>query len=140
MNFIRSIGSYGKGRGEFNDPFDIKFDSAGNMYVAEYSNERVQVMDTSGCFIRVFGQEEKGKLKAPSALHIVEKYVYVSDFRGHCIVVYETSGQFVTSFGRRGHEEGEFYCPFCITSCADGFIHVCDLGILGTQEFRYCRK
>ena len=52
LNFIRSIGSYGKGRGEFNDPFDVKFDSAGNMYVAdEYSNERVQVMDTSGVFI-----------------------------------------------------------------------------------------
>ena len=45
----------------------------------------------------------------------------------HCIVVYETSGQFVTSFGRRGHKEGEFNHPFCITSCADGFIHVCDL-------------
>ena len=53
--------------------------------------------------------------------------MYVSDYSGHCIVVYETSGQFVTSFGRRGHEEGEFDCPFCITSCADGFIHVCDL-------------
>ena len=42
------------------------------------------------------------------------------------IVVYETSGQFVTSFGRCGHEEGEFCYPYCITSCADGFIHVCD--------------
>ena len=52
--------------------------------------------------------------------------MYVSDHIGHCIVVYETSGQFVTSFGRRGHEEGEFDYPYCITSCADGFIHVCD--------------
>ena len=125
LNFIQSIGSYGKGR-----PLDVKFDSAGNMYVAEYNNKRVQVMDINGRFIRTlnFGQEENGKLSGPSALHIIDKYVYVSDWSGHCIVVYETSGQFVTSFGRCGHEEGEFCFPVCITSCADGFIHVCDSG------------
>ena len=126
LNFIQSIGSHGKGSGEFNDPHDVKFDSAGNMYVAEYGNKRVQVMDINGRFIRAFGQEGKGKLSASSALHIIDNFVYVSDYIVHCIVVYETSGQFVTSFGRRGHEEGEFDHSYCITSCADGFIHVCD--------------
>ena len=126
LNFVRSIGSRGKGRGEFDALFDVKFDTAGNMYVAEESNGRVQVMNTSGQFIRVFGQEGEGKLRRPSGLHIADKYVYVSDLSGHCIVVYETSGQFVTSFGRPGREEGEFRGPFCITSCVDGFIHICD--------------
>ena len=126
LNFIRSIGSRGKGRGEFSAPYDVKFDNAGNMYVVEFGNERVQVMDINGRFIRAFGQEGKGKLRGPSALHIADNFVYVSDWSGHCIVVYETSGQFVTSFGRCGHKEGEFDRPFCITSCADGFIHVCD--------------
>ena len=126
LNFVRSIGSRGKGRGEFGAPYDVKFDTAGNMYVAEFINRRVQVMDTSGQFTRVFGQEGEGKLHRPSGLHIADKYVYVSDLSGDCIVVYETSGQFVTSFGRRGGKEGEFYNPYCITSCADGFIHVCD--------------
>ena len=126
LNFVRSIGSHGKGRGEFNKPYDVKFDTAGNMYVAEQGNGRVQVMDTSGQFIRVFGQEGEGILRRPSGLHIADKYVYVSDFINHCVVVYETSGQFVTSFGRPGQKEGELCGPFCITSCADGFIHVCD--------------
>ena len=125
LNFIR-FGSYGKGRGEFNAPRDVKFDSAGLMYVAEYRNKRVHVMDINGRFIRAFGQEGKGKLRVPSALHIIDNIVYVSDFMADCIVVYETSGQFVTSFGRYGHREGEFNCPRYITSCADGFIHVCD--------------
>ena len=127
LNFVRSIGSRGKGRGEFGAPHDVQFDTAGNMYVAEWGNERVQVMDTSGQFIRSFGQEGEGKLCVPSGLHIADKYVYVSDWRDDCIVVYETSGQFVTSFGRPGCNEGEFLRPICITSCADGFIHVCDL-------------
>ena len=107
LNFIRSIGSHGKGRGEFGAPDDVKFDTAGNMYVAEWGNARVQVIDSSGHFIRFFGQEGKGKLSRPSALHIVDKYVYVSDISGHCIVVYDTSGNFVTSFGRCGRKEGE---------------------------------
>ena len=135
LNFIRFIGSCGEGRGEFYEPCDVKIDSAGNMYVAEFRNGRVQAMDINGRFIRAFGQEGKGKLSAPLALHIVDNFVYVSDWSGDCIVVYETSGQFVTSFGRCGHEEGEFDRPFCITSCADGFIHVCDLGNNRVQIF-----
>ena len=123
LNFVRSIGSHGEGRGEFIKPLDVKFDAAGNMYVAEWGNGRVQVMDRSGQFIGKFGG---GKLGQPSGLHIADKYVYVSDFSGCCIVVYETSGQFVTSFGRHGQNEGDFDSPYCITSCVDGYIHVCD--------------
>ena len=69
------------GRGEFDAPLDVKFDTAGNMYVhvAEWGNKRVQVMDISGHFIRSFGQEGEGKLIGPSALHIADKFVYVSD-------------------------------------------------------------
>ena len=126
LNFVKSIGSCGEGRGEFYAPHDIKFDAAGNMYVAEFSNGRVQVLDTSGQFIQEFGQEEERKLSGPSGLHIVDKIVYVSDWSGHCIVVYETSGQFVTSFGMYGQNKGEFQGPRCISSCANGYIYVCD--------------
>ena len=132
LNFVRSIGSRGSGRGEFDLPLDVKFDTAGNMYVAEWRNKRVQVMDSSGRFIREFG---RGKLSRPSGLLIADKYVYVSDISGDCIVVYETSGQYVTSFGRYGWNDGEFQNPNCITSCIDGFIHVCDWGNDRVQIF-----
>ena len=126
LNFVRSIGSRGKGRGEFNAPHDVKLDTAGNIYVTDCKNSRVQVLDNSGHFIRTLGDEGERKLSQPSGLHIADKYVYISDRGSHCIVVYETSGQFVTSFGRLDQNEGEFNLPFCITSCVDGFIHVCD--------------
>ena len=61
LNFVRSIGSCGKGRGEFNAPDDVKFDTAGNVYVAEINNRRVQVLDSSGHFIRAFGGGRRGK-------------------------------------------------------------------------------
>ena len=79
LNFIQFIGSRGKGRGEFITPHDVKFDTDGYMYIAEYGNERVQVLDRSGHFIRAFGEEGKGKLCRSTALHIVDKYVYVHD-------------------------------------------------------------
>ena len=126
LNFVRSIGSRGNGRGEFNAPLDVKFDTAGNMYVAEFKNSRVQVLDSSGHFIRAFGEEGEGKLSGPSGLHIADRHMYVSDRSGDCIVVYETSGKFVTRFGGCSQKEGELNRPFCITSCVDGFIHVCD--------------
>ena len=126
LNFIRSIGSLGNGKGELARQYDVAFDTAGNMYVVEYGNNRVQVLDSSGRFIRIFGQEGEGKLSGPTALRIADKYAYVSDLLNHRIVVYETSGQYVTSFGRHGEGEGEFKFPFCITSCVSGCIYVCD--------------
>ena len=126
LNFFRSVGSHGKESGKFNAPQDVKFDTAGNMYVAEWENGRVQVLDSGGHFIRSFGQEGEGKLIGPSCLCIVDRNVYVSDQSAHCVVVYETSGQFVTSFGSHGQNDGEFWHPRCITSCFDGFIHICD--------------
>ena len=123
LNFDRSINSYDEGKGEFITPQDIKFDTAGNMYVAEWGSGKVKVIEKCGHLVQEFGE---GELKQPSSLHIADKYVYVSDLKGHCIVVYDTLGEFVTSFGRLGQNEGEFYCPFCITFCVDGYIHVCD--------------
>jgi len=92
-------------------------------------------MDSSGQFMRAFGLEGEGKLSRPTALHIADKYVYVSDHWQHRIAVYQTSGHFVTSFGRRGHGEGELNYPYCITSCANGFIHVCDIRNSRVQIF-----
>ena len=126
FNFIRSIGSCGKGRGKLDTPWDIKFDSTGNMYITDYRNERVQVLDSSGHFIRLFGQEGEGRLSGPVSVLIADQYVYVSDIEQHRIVVYTSSGQFVTSFGERGQKEGQFLCPFSITSCTDGYIYVSD--------------
>ena len=124
LNFIRSIGSRGSGREEFDRPRDVAFDTTGNMYVV--GNDTVQVMDSSGQFVRMFGQEGEGRLSRPTALHIADKYVYVSDRRSDRIAVYLTSGQYVTSFGRYGKGEGEFGYACCITSCFSGCIYVCD--------------
>ena len=72
-------------------------------------------MDRSGRFVQMFGEE--GIKHGPTAIHIVDKYVYVCE--GIHILVYETSGWFVTSF-TIGYDEWSRN----ISSCADGFIYV----------------
>ena len=143
LNFIQYIGSHGAGSGKFNQPYDVAFDTAGNMYVVEYRNRRVQVLNGSGQHIREFGKDERNVfpieihdekyLKAPTAIHIADDYVYVSDWG---IAVYQTSGHFVTSFGYKrgglyqygwqGHGEEVLSSPRYITTCTNGLIHVCD--------------
>ena len=126
LNFDRSIGSFGNGKGKFDTPKDVKFDTDGNMYVADFGNKMVQVLDFKGDFIRVLDEERVGGIYKPSGLCIINDYVYMSDYDTNSIVVYKTSGQFVTKFGGNGKNEGEFLHPRYITSCADGFIYVCD--------------
>ena len=110
----------------------VMFDAAGNMYVSEQGNSRVQVMDKQGQFIQKFGE---GKLQGASGLHNADKYVYVCDWNSDCIVVYETSGQFVTSFGRPGKNKGEFCGPCSITFCVNGCMYVCDYWMKRVQIF-----
>ena len=96
----------------------MKFDTAGNMYVAEWGNARVHVLDSSGHFIRAIGEEGEGKLSQAFGVLIADQYVYVAT--GDRIVVYKTSGQFVTSFGRYGQKDGEFDTAIYITACTNG--------------------
>ena len=113
LNFFDSIGSHGTGRGELYSPLDIKFNSTGNMHITEWGNRRVQVMNSSGYFIQLFGQEGEGRLIGPASVLIADQHVYVSDIRQECIVVYTSSGQFVTSFG----EGTPIYIAFCSDQC-----------------------
>ena len=131
LNFVRSIGSHGEGREEFDEPQDVWFDTAGNMYVAEWGNGRIQVLDGNCKFKHEFGREGS----RPSGLTIADRYVYVSDLSGHYIAIYDTSGQFVAAFGRDGTKEGEFQGLRVINTCVDVFIHVCDSGNNRIQSF-----
>jgi hypothetical protein len=49
-------GSQGEADGEFNNAFGLTIGQDGNLYVADYQNHRVQVLDKNGSFIRKFGE------------------------------------------------------------------------------------
>jgi NHL repeat len=51
-NWIKSWGEPGTGPGQFNVPHSIATDDAGNVYVADRGNGRIQVFDGDGKFLR----------------------------------------------------------------------------------------
>jgi hypothetical protein len=63
-----SYGSSGSGDGEFQYAYGITIGQDGNLYVADRSNHRVQVLDKNGSFIRKFGENGSapGQLNSPT--------------------------------------------------------------------------
>jgi DNA-binding beta-propeller fold protein YncE len=51
-NWVKSWGEPGSGPGQFNTPHSIATDDAGNVYVADRGNGRIQVFDGGGRFLR----------------------------------------------------------------------------------------
>ena len=136
LNFIQTIGSLGSGLGQFDGPYDLDFDSEGKAYISDKNNHRIQMIDTSSQFVRQFGHEKgKGQLVGPTALHVMEQFVYVSDIGRDCVIVYQTSGQFVALLGKHGGGEGELHKPSGIVSDQNGFVYVAYIGNNSVQVF-----
>jgi len=51
-NFLATWGGEGAGPGEFRQPHSIVTDARGNLYVADRSNQRIQVFDANGKYLR----------------------------------------------------------------------------------------
>jgi sugar lactone lactonase YvrE len=61
----KKVGSWGKagtGNGQFNNAFGLATDKAGNVYVADSDNRRVQVFTSKGTFVRKMAQTDTSVL------------------------------------------------------------------------------
>ncbi len=73
--FIKAWGKKGKGPGEFDTPHSLAMDSAGRLFVADRSNNRIQIFDQEGKFLAEWKQFGR-----PSGLFInKEDILYVAD-------------------------------------------------------------
>jgi hypothetical protein len=55
-NFIKTFGQVGSGDGEFKSPHVLAFDSQGRLFVADRSNNRVDIFDQDGKFLAAWRQ------------------------------------------------------------------------------------
>ena len=123
LEYMNGFGCHGNRGGEFNYPNDIAQDGAGNLYVSDCRNHRVQVFDCNGQFLFAFSKRGASKpLRYPYGICIdFDQFVYVCDWGNNCVSVFMTSGEFVTSFG-------QFSWPTGIVIDDDGFVYVADYG------------
>jgi DNA-binding beta-propeller fold protein YncE len=111
--WIMNWGQRGAEQGQFDTPHGIAIDAEDNVYVADRGNERIQVFDTEGTFLR-----QITGVGAPSAICISpppNQRLFVSnsnptdniDVAGE-IYVLSLDGRILGQFGRAGKMLGEF--------------------------------
>lgn len=80
----------------FNGPRDVVLDSEGNMYIVDYSNNRIQKLSPGGEYISTIGREGQGPgdLSRPYSIDIdSDDNLYVLDSRNRRIQIFNTKGE-----------------------------------------------
>ncbi len=85
-----SIGKEGKGNGEFYYPTDIQITEK-EIIVADAYNNRVQVLDKEGNFIRMFGQDLG--MNAATGIYKNNEELFITDFENDRVLVLDTLGK-----------------------------------------------
>jgi DNA-binding beta-propeller fold protein YncE len=101
--FITSWGGKGKAPGQFEVAHGIAIDGKGLLWVTDRENQRIQVFDQNGAFIR-----EMKYAGLPCSVDIGREYVYmVNGFAGQVLRM-DLSGKVLAAVGRPGKGLGEF--------------------------------
>lgn len=89
-SLILSWGGKGSEPGKFNDPTGIAVTPT-EVFVSDARNNRIQVFDKEGNFLRAFGQEHLGR---PMNLDIANNTLYVPDYFKDVVHVFSLAGQY----------------------------------------------
>jgi DNA-binding beta-propeller fold protein YncE len=93
-------------------PRDAATDSAGNIYVADYANNRIAKFSPTGGWITSWGTSggKPGQFRRPYGIAIdAANDVWVADNTNHRIQEFTSSGGFLETFGTAGTDAGQFF-------------------------------
>jgi len=128
---LKQWGSKGTGDGEFNVPHAIVFDvKNGLLYVGDRENDRVQVFDTDGKFLKEWRETE-----APYGLFLAGDRLFVADGRAGWVKVLGPDGKSVGRLGEKGTSPGQFQMPHMLCVDSRGDVYVAEVTNKRIQKF-----
>lgn len=126
------------GDGQFNEPTAIAVDGAGNVYVADSGNHRVQKFDPNGRFLAKWGRRGSGpaQFETPRGLTVDSKGdILVVDQGNDRVQKFTNDGRFIELWGGSGRTEGRFDFPQDIGIDTEGNIYIVELLNHRVQKF-----
>jgi sugar lactone lactonase YvrE len=119
--FVKSWGGKGHGPGQFEVAHGIAIDAQGLLWVTDRENQRIQIFDDDGTFVR-----ELKYAGLPCSLDIGRQYIYmVNGFAGQ-ILQMDLNGKVLAATGRAGTGPGEFGEAHVISVSPRGELFVAD--------------
>jgi DNA-binding beta-propeller fold protein YncE len=112
---IQTIGDVGDEAGQFNRPTHVKVDRAGNVYVNDSFNFRIQKLDSKGNYVKHFGYQGDtlGGFARPKGIAVDRSgYVYGVDAAFENAQIFDPeSTDLLLFFGGYGAHTGSMYLP-----------------------------
>jgi sugar lactone lactonase YvrE len=132
------VGSFGTGDGQFNHPGGVAIDSAGDLWVLDQENDRIEEFDNKGEYLNRFGSygSGDGQFNGPDALTIdSHNDIWVVDTFNSRVEEFNDKGEYLSRFGVKGEGEGELDAPEGIAVEPDGDVWVSDTYAGRVEEF-----
>ena len=113
---VATFGGYGSAPGQFDFPAGIWISPAGEVYVVDQNNSRVQIFDRSGVFLRLFSLNTDSSGAGPSGRSQgiagdSNGRIYVADTYQGQVQVFDAQGNFLSTLGSYGDGAGQFRSP-----------------------------
>jgi len=124
----RSVGVQGAGPGEFDEPRGVASDAHGNLYVTDTKNNRIEVLDGSGRFLRQFGGKGNaaGQFNEPTGIAVDSKgELWIADTWNYRVVHAAADGRILSLIGGGGPED--LFGPRAVLPL-NNFVYVADTG------------
>jgi sugar lactone lactonase YvrE len=142
---LRKIGTPGKKHtltapGTFSLPIGVAVDGDGNVYVTDTFNNRVEIFDADGEFIRTFGKngDGPGYFERPKGIAIdCDGHIWVADAAQDRVKVFDQEGRLLIYFGEHGEYPGRFMGVYGIAIDKNNRVITSEIFPGRVQMFRY---
>ena len=141
-HFLFAWGSKGHQPGELHLPHGIELDSAGNVYVADRENRRIQIFDPNGQFLKEWEDGSYGEIYAIRYDHTTNQMIVVDYITTHLkpkgsdILIFALDGTLQARFGRSGGYEGPICRYHDLAIDKAGNIYIGDILHNSIQKFK----